>query len=414
MFYPFFDIITYIGLLFLLSQACGRIAIYLKAPALVGYLLAGILFGPSLLNLFSKKLIDEQLTIITDITLSIIAFSIGGTLKLTKTKKAKGAILWITFLQAFAVAIIVFLFSSFIIPLIWKTKEASNGFQKSYLPIALILGAISVATAPGAILSIIHEYKAKGKFTSTLLGIITLDDALALIFYSFAIVMSSNLLLGKKIALITGLVTPLTSIVLAIVLGVIIGWVIKKIITYFGKKDVLLGLIIGAILLTSGIATTFGFSPLLANMTLGFIVVNFVEHLRAEETFRVIESIEEPIFGIFFLLAGAQLKLHFAANASLLAVLLLLTRFSGKLLGTYVGSVLSSAEKPIRRYMGLSLLPTAGVTIGLVLEANAIFGSVLPQLSILMVNGIIGATLLNEIISPFLVRFSLKQAGEIK
>ena len=409
-----FHLITYIGLLFLLSQIFGRISKYLNMPPLIGYLTAGIILGPSLLNLFSEQLINEHLSIITDITLSIIAFSIGGSLKLKKLKNSKRPILWITGMQAILAGIFVFVLAMIFLPIIWPEKEINNGFLHSYFPIACLLGAISISTAPAAIIAIVHEYKAKGIFTTILMGIITLDDALALFFYAFSIAIAKSLVLGAVFSWLSVFFIPLFSMGIAILLGIIIGWIFRKIIFYFGEKDVLLGLITGAILLISGLGLTFNFSPLLANMTLGFMIVNFVEHARSEETFKVIESIEEPIFGIFFLLAGAQLHIQFAWNAILLAVLILIGRFTGKLIGTYFGATVSSALPSVKRYLGLALLPTAGITVGLALDIKATFSSAFPALSALVLNGVIGATLVNALIAPFLLLFSLRKAGDIR
>ncbi len=269
--YYAFHLITYIGLLFLISQIFGKISRYLKAPPLIGYLIAGIIFGPSLFNLFSDQLINKQFSIITDIALSIIAFSIGGNLKLKKLKQTQKPILWITFLQAILAGIAVFIAALFLLPLIWPAKEINNGFWHSYFPFACLLGAISMATAPAAIMAIVHEYRAKGRFTTILLGIITLDDALTIFFYAFALAIAKTLVLGSSLSFQSAFLEPFFSISLAILVGALMGMIIKKVIFYFTEKDVLLGIITGAILLISGMGLSFNFSPLLANMTLGFI-----------------------------------------------------------------------------------------------------------------------------------------------
>jgi len=406
--------LVFVGLLFLISQVFARIASFFKSPYIVGYLTAGIIFGPSLLNLFDHKLITQDLSIITDITLSIIAFSIGGSLRFSILKKFKSSILWITILQALGAFLLVFLLTLFLMPNIVSTTEAQNGFQKTYLPIALVLGSILLATAPASIISIIHEYKAKkGSFTNILLGIITLDDAIALTFYSFAMVVSANLIVGDKLDIKIALLKPVISISFAIVLGLLMGVFLKKILKFFKPKDILLGIITGTVLLTGGLAITLNISPLLANMMLGLYVANFIEHKKADESFEVVDSIEEPIFGIFFLIAGAQLDISFLSKGLLLTFILLISRFVGKYIGAYFGGEISKASQAVKKFIGLSLLPTSGVTIGLVLEADFIFSKTIPYLSDLMVNAVIGATLINELLSPYLVRFSLKKAKEI-
>ncbi|HRW58812.1 MAG TPA: cation:proton antiporter [Chlamydiales bacterium] len=407
-----FHILTYIGLLFILSQIFGRISQYLKSPAILGYLIAGILFGPSLFGLYPKTLISENLYIITDIALSIIAFSIGEALRISEIKKIKNTIFTITILQAFFAAIFVWLACLIVVPWLFPTTRI-NGFASSYLPIILLLGTVSVTTAPDAIMSLIHEYKAKGKFTTLLLSIISLDDAITIILYSFVIMICKSLVLKEPLNVENALIIPLKNILGAISFGIIFGFILKKIIRFFSKKDVLLALIIGSILFTSGLSFSFGFSPLLANMTLGFIVANFIEHKRSEEAYDVIDQIEEPLFGIFFMIAGMELDLNHAFKAGFIAIILLIIRFAGKYTGAYLGASISHSSKTIQKYMGLALFPTAGMTIGLILEAHSILSGAMPLLTSTMINAVIGATLINELISPYFVKQALYKSGNI-
>ncbi len=175
----------------------------------------------------------------------------------------------------------------------------------------------------------------------------------------------------------------------------------------------MLGLTLGTILVTCGLAKSFGVSPLLATLVLGFIIENFAEHKRASEAHDVIENIEEPIFGIFFLLAGAHLDLGLATQTTGIALVVMGGRFLGKYTGSRLGARLSGAVPVVRKYLGLALLPSAGVAIGLVFDAKILIETASPRLSEVIVSVIVGKTLLNEIITPFLVRFSLIKAGEV-
>ena len=406
-----FNILVYSGLLFLLSQAAGRIAVWLGAPRLIGYLISGVLFGPSVLKLFSKALIHGQLGLITDIALAIIAFSIGGALQLEPLKSMKKSVVWITILQAFGAFIVVFLLVITFLPLLIPLSDVT-GFQKTYLPFALVMGAISVATAPAAILSLVHELKAKGPFTTTLLGVVALDDAVAIMVYGYVIVWVKALMGGQSSSWSITFTAPLISIVFSAVIGLVVGFVLIRIIKYAGPRDVMLGFILGSILLTGGLATSFGVSPLLATMVLGFIIGNFAEHKRAGEALDVVEKIEEPIFGIFFLLAGAHLNLGVGYLAMGIALIVLGGRFIGKYLGTRFGARLGGAPPEVRKYLGLALLPSAGVAIGLVLDAKVFIDTVSPMLGAVIVSAVLGKTLINEIITPFLVRFAMIKAGE--
>jgi len=406
-----FHILVYAGLLFLVSQIFGRLAKHFGAPRLIGYLTAGVVFGPSFLGVFTTELLHGSLHLVTEIALSLIAYSIGCSLSLKKLKGLKGSILSITFFQAFGAALLVFGATALLLPYF---LPLDRGFQQTYLPIALILGAVSAATAPAAILSLVRETKAKGPFTKTLLGVVALDDALVLVFYAFAVTMAQSLIVGETISLKVGVIKPLAIIWVTLLLGGGVGLLLKWIIAYFPQREVLLGLIFGSILLISGLAFTYELSPLLGNMAFGVVVANFIPHPRSDDAAKVIEDIEEPIFGAFFLLAGAHFNIWILGGVAGLALVLLLVRFLGKWGGTQIGSRMVSTPEPVRKYLGLALLPTAGVTVGLTLEANVLFSFQLPQLCSLMVSAVVCATLINEFLTPFLVRHALKASGDIK
>lgn len=400
--------LVYIGLLLLFSHAAGKVANYLKAPRVSGYLVVGMVLSPSVLGVFHERLVKDELTLITDIALAIIAFSIGGSLKWAKLKKLGKQILWITFTQAFGAFLVTTVSLALFFYLINSFKAVSSPFWTLYFPMALIIGAISAATAPAATLAIIHEYRAKGPFTTILLGVVALDDGLTIVFTAFAITMAQSLVNHEAVTWQNFLLSPLFSILVSLCIGGGLGVCLRKLIRFVPQGQAMLGVMSGCIFLTGGLAVSLKASPLLANMMLGFVVVNFVEH--HENLFAVVESIEEPIFGMFFALAGAHLDLHAMQTAGLLALLIPFGRFAGKLLGSRVGAQISHAPQTVKKYLGFALLPKAGVTVGLVLEAKGIFGS--SYLSEVMVNAVLGSVIINELLSPFLVRFSLVKAGE--
>lgn len=384
---------------------------WLGAPRIIGYLMAGILFGPSGFRMFSRALINDQLGLITDIALSIIAFSIGGALQINNLKNLKKSIALVTVLQALGAFVFVLILVIAFLPILVPLPD-SEGFQNMYLASALILAAVAVATSPAAILSLVHELKAKGRFTTVLLGVVALDDAVAIVVYGYVIVWIRALMGGELSSWSNAIISPFISTGFSVAIGLIVGLLLIRIIKFCGPKDIMLGFILGAILLTSGLAKSFGVSPLLATMVLGFIIENFVAHERASEAHDVIESIEEPIFGIFFFLAGAHLSLDMGFTALGIALIVMGGRFLGKLIGSKLGARLSGAAPKVRKYMGLALLPSAGVAIGLVLDAKGIMDTVFSILSSVIVSAVVAKTLLNEIITPFLVRFALIKAEE--
>ena len=400
--------LVYIGLLLLLSYAGGKAANYFKAPRVTGYLVIGMLLSPSLLGLFHESLIKEELTIITDIALSIIAFLIGGSLSLIKLKKLGKHIFWITFTQAFGAFISTTLMLSLFFYFIHSLGAIQSSFWTLYFPMAFVIGAISAATAPAAIMAIVHEYRAKGPFTTILLGVIALDDALTILFAAFAFSMAYVFVNQEAVSLTSFLFSPVFSICLSLSIGGVLGMCLRKLIGFVMRKEAMLGVIVGTIFFAGGLAISLKASPLLANMMLGFVVVNFVKH--HEDLFAVVESIEEPIFGMFFTLAGAHMDFKVMQTAGLIALIITLGRFSGKLLGSRLGSQISHAPREVKKYLGFALLPTAGVTLGLVLEAGAVFGDT--YLSEIMVNAVLGSVIINELMTPFFVRYSLRRAGE--
>lgn len=397
-----------IGLLLLFGYLGGRIANYFKFPRVSGYIVIGVLLSPSVSGLFHEELVRKDLAIITDIALGIIAYSIGGSLELKSLKKLYSSILWINFTQAFAVFFLVTALVSLVSPLFIGPGNSPDSFWQSYFPMALVIGAVSVATAPAAVLAIVHEYRAKGTLTTTLLGVVALDDATAIAFFTLAMSVAQSLIVLEAVSWQDIIVTPLLQISLSLLLGIIPGVILIKTARFLKKPEAMLGVLIGFIFLTSGMAISFEVSPLIANMVFGFMVVNYVEH--SLDLFRVVENIEELIFSMFFTLAGAHINVQVLASGGLLACLIVFSRFTGKLLGVRIGGYISHAPQVVKRYLPLALLPKAGVTVGLILLAKDIFGASL--LSIIMVNGVLASVIINELIAPPLMRYALFKAEE--
>ncbi|MCK5552286.1 MAG: cation:proton antiporter, partial [Deltaproteobacteria bacterium] len=300
----------HIGLLLLCGYVGGKIANYLKAPRVSGYIVTGILLSPSILGVFHEELVKEELTIVTDMALGVIAFSIGGTLELTRLKRLGKHIFWITIVQALAAVLLTTAVIAAFLPLIYKPEMS---FWGVYFPMAIVIGAVSAATAPAATLAVIHEYKARGPLTTILLGIVTLDDGLTILFYAFAIAVARSLITQVPLSWHTILIIPGLHIVIALALGGAVGLCMRMVIHIVPRREAMLGVMVGSIFLTSGLALTLHSSPLLANMVVGFVVVNFVRH--GEDLFGVVEAVEESLFMMFFTLAGAHLDLHVIQTA---------------------------------------------------------------------------------------------------
>jgi len=399
-----------VGVLLILGWAGGRAANALGLPRVTGYLIAGLLLGPSLFTVFPRRLIDKDLYVITEMALGVIAYSIGGSLVYERLKRLGQSIVWITCAQALGAFVITAALLVPLIPLLTNLRGAEFTVWNTYLPLALVIGAISVATAPGAVLAIISEFKASGPFTTTLLGVIAIDDGLAIMFFALAAAGAHSLvnpLAPSGLQLLGG---GVLEIGLSLALGVAAGLLLEYLARLIRRREALLMVVLGVIFAVSGLAATHHLSPLLANMVVGGVIVNRVA--RRHDFFLVVEQIEEPLFGLFFALAGAHLDLSVISSAGFLAVAILVVRILGKQTGVWVGAGISQAPGIIKKYLGLGLFPQAGVSIGLVLSAREIFPH--PLVASLLVNGVIGTVIINELIAPPLVKYALVRAGETR
>jgi Kef-type K+ transport system membrane component KefB len=366
-----------------------------------------VILGSSVLGVLPENVISEKLGLITDIALAIIAFSIGGSLELEKLRKIGKQILWITLSESMGAFLItttlLWLFFCFLHD--WVTIPA--GSQTTFLAIALMIGSISAATAPAATLAILHEYGAKGTFTSILLGVVGLDDGMAIVLSAFSMTIVHSVLSVENLNWLMFFFSVFQSILIVLALGAAAGWLLGVLMGSAIRQESMLSVTLGTILLISGLASSFDASPLLANMMLGFMVVNHVA--RHNELFTMVERMEDPIFGMFFVLAGAHLNFDVLRSSGLLAIVLIFVRFAGKLLGTYLGARASRAPSNVRKYLGYCLLPQAGVAIGLILEATAVMES--RHLADIMLNAVLGSVAINELLTPLFVRFSIIKAG---
>ncbi len=397
-----------VGLLLIGSFLGGWAANALKLPRVSGYLVAGMLMSPSFLNVLPSSLTSRDLASLTEVALAIIAYSIGGSLVYKRLRQLGKSIAWITVAQAAG----AFLFTTasllFVWPLLTDFPQICASERALTWVVSIVIGAISAATAPGAVLAIISEYRAKGPFTTTLLGVIALDDGLTIIFFAIASTVANILLNPGSVSFFYMAITPLWEIGLSIILGTIAGIGLQYGVHLARRPSSVLMIVLGAICVASGASIVLHASPLLTNMTVGFIAANWEP--RHHQLFHVLEQIEEPIFGLFFSLAGAHFDMTVIKQAGLLGIVILIVRVMGKQAGTWLGANLSGASPAVKKYLGLGLSPQAGVTVGLVLIAEEFLPS---GVSDIVVNAVIGSVILNELIAPPLVTFAFKKAGEV-
>jgi len=242
-------------------------------------LLAGILIGPSLLGLFDEELVQQRLVLITDVALAIIAFSIGGSLHIGEIKQLGRPIFGITITQALGAVAVVCL-----VLLVYGTfngLEDGQGDSRLVLAMILIVAAVSAAAAPAAVMGIVKEYRARGPLTTVLLGVVALDDGLTILLYAVALGAGRMLVgLSTDFGWQQAVLEPLREIAIATALGALAGFSLRFATRWFTQRTSLLAVVAGVILLTSGCVTTLNSSSLLANLVLGFVVANFVQHSK--------------------------------------------------------------------------------------------------------------------------------------
>ncbi len=398
-----------VGILVIAGFFGGLVAKKIRYPRISGYIIVGMLLSPSILNVIPSQLIREDLSVITDIALGVVAYLIGGSLSIERLKKLGKNIITITPFQAlgawFFVTLLILSLGHFVI----KFDISNPNFNQTYLPMAIIIGAISCATAPAAILAIIHEYGAKGPLTTTLLGVVALDDAFTIASYAVAISIAEVLIIGvEALSLYQMLIVPMFDVVGSLLVGAGFGFTLVYMSRFAKTRKTLLVTVLGMIMLSIGATKVLGISSLLANMAMGFVIVNKMK--PSEKMFTVINDIEDVIFAMFFTLAGAYFDLGVLKTAGILALLIVIGRFSGKFVGAKIGATISQAPIVVRRYLGFGLLPKAGVTIGLVLltQRNSTFSII----GTIMVNAILASVIINELIAPPLTKYALFKAGE--
>ncbi|MBP7175447.1 MAG: cation:proton antiporter [Thermoclostridium sp.] len=386
-----FNTLFYLALLLFSGLIFGRMVKFIKLPNVTGYLIAGLLIGPSCLKLLSVDLVS-QMELISEIALAFIAFSIGSEFKVSYLKKVGAAPIIIAVFEGLAATILVTL------------VLVLFGFD---FEISLLLGAIASATAPAATLMVVRQYKAKGPVTETLLSVVALDDAVALIAFGFSMAVVNTLLHPGQASLVMSILSPFIEIIGSVILGFLLGILFKLPLRYFKKDSNRLIVTAGFVLLGSSLASMLGLSPLLLCMCMGAMLVNVSE--SAGSVFRISDMFTPPIFLMFFVVSGAGLDITYLPKIGLIGILYVVVRVIGKFSGAWLGAVLSKAPAVVKKYIGLTLVPQAGVAIGLSLIAS----QTLPEYGASIRAVILCATFIYELVGPAITKIGLKKAGEI-
>lgn len=385
----------YLAVILFAGMFTAKLLSKVKLPNVTGYLIAGLIIGPSILGIIPKEGADK-LSIISEAALSFIAYSIGSEFNIENLKKLGKGILTVTVFQAYTTLLLVDLVLIFI-------------FKQS-VPFSLLLGAIAAATAPAATLMVIRQYKAKGPLVNTLLPVVAIDDALGIIAFGISATIAKALVSNtKNISVAKIIFMPLLEIFLALLIGFLMG----ILLTYLSRKvkgeDGLLSLVIATLFATAGLAISLDLSSLLACMMVGATLTNLDPNNK--KAFTTVDRFTPPILISFFTIAGVQLDLSVLKDVGIIGIVYVVVRVIGKLLGAYLGARIAKLSHVIQKYLGFTLIPQAGVAIGLSMVAE----NTLPSPYGTQVRTIVLAgTVIYELVGPMITKEALIRAGEIE
>ncbi|MBR7133378.1 MAG: cation:proton antiporter [Clostridia bacterium] len=392
----------------------SRLAKLVKLPAVTAYLVAGIVVGPYLLGRlgvsglgFINMADIKSYDLLSDVALGFIAFSIGNEFRLAQLKKIGKQATVIGIIQAVTATVLVdgaLIGLHFLIP------------DKLPLPSAIILGAVASATAPAATLMIVRQYKSKGPLTDILLPIVALDDAVGLILFAISFGVAKAMLSGH-LDIISIILEPALEVVLSLLLGAVMGMLFSLFERFFHSRSKRLSMSVTFVFLTVALSMTeftlFGvhiaFSSLLVCMMLGTMFCNMCDF--SEELMDRVDRWTAPLFILFFVISGAELELSIFKDGAIVAIglIYIIVRSVGKYIGASLSARAVNCDSNIVKYLGVTLLPQAGVALGMAIKAEEL-GSV----GIVVANITLFSVLIYELVGPFLTKIALLKAGEIQ
>ncbi len=385
------DIFFYLAVILLAGLLGGRAVKFLKLPNVTGYLLAGLLLGPYVFNVLPSDLVI-RLDIIPEIALAFIAFIIGSEFKYSYFKRSGLKVVVIALFEALAASFVVFGFLMLI----------RVDFQTS-----VILAGIAAATAPAATVMVIKQYGAKGPLTKTLLAVVALDDAVALVAFGVAFSIVGTLRDTTGMTPLLSIMMPFVEIVGSLAAGAVLGFAFRIFLKFFKKDSNRLIITTGFVFMSAAISNMLGLSALLTCMALGASLVNVFNDSKL--IFDLADTVTPPIFLMFFVVSGAQLNISVIPQIGIIGAVYLLARAAGKMLGAWGGAAVVNAPEAVRKYLGLALIPQAGVAIGLSLMVYKTY----PEIGVRIKTVVLCATFVYEIFGPVLAKLSLRKSGEI-
>ena len=402
-----------LSLCIILGLMLSRVAKKLSLPAVTAYLVAGLILGPFCLGLFHIPGVGfgsleevKDFSIISQVALGFIAFAIGNEFRLSQLKTMGRQAVIIGILQAVLTTVLV---DIILIGLHFVFPKVIT------LPVAITLGAIASATAPAATLMVVRQYKAEGPLTKLLLLVVAIDDAVGLVLFSASFGIARALEQGS-VSVLSVVLEPILEIVLSLGLGGLAGLALYWVERFFHSRSKRLSVSVAFVLLTVGLSmvkfTVFGihcgFSLLLVCMMTGTVFCNICNF--SEELMERAERWTAPLSILFFVISGAELDLHIFTNplALMVGITYIVARSAGKLGGAFVSCKLTGCNKKITNNLGVTLLPQAGVALGMAMTAAELNGGEMVR------NVVLFSVLVYELVGPMLTKIALTKAGEIK
>lgn len=384
-----------------------------KFPDVTAFLIAGVLVGPYMLGKFGLGFTTStelaQVSILSNIALGFIAFDIGNEFRLSSLKHMGKSATFIGIFQALAATILVD------IALIMLSLKVGDDILP--VPVAIILGAIASATAPAATLMVVRQFKAKGPVTDLLLPIVALDDAAGLVIFAVSIGIAQSMI-GGSVSILSIAFNPMIRITCSLILGAIMGIVLTLLEKLFFSNTNRLSMTIAFVMMTISLASRevyFGqvriaFSSLLVCMMLGTVFCNMSEY--SQDIMHRSERWSAPLYAVFFVLSGARLEMSVFKYplVILTGLVYIVTRCAGKYFGALISSYIMNCSDNVRKYLGITLFPQAGVALGMVVSAQSLG----PEMGGLIRNIILFSVLVYELVGPVMTRMALTKAGEIE
>ena len=385
------DVILKLGILLVTGILGGRAAKRLALPDVTGYLVAGLLLGPSLLNIITP---DDagSFAAINEVALAAIAFSIGSEFIIKDMKKLGKNIIIISTAQVMGAVLCVFGVMYFI-------------FGQDFV-FSLIIASMSAATAPAATIMVIRQYKTYGPLTKTILPVVAIDDAMGIMIFGIAMSIAHIYMGDSEQSFIQMASRPFIEIIGSLLLGFVIGFILTKVAKKSKSKEELLSISLAAIAISIGIANLLNLSALLTCMMLGATLVNLMK--KSKRVFDTINNFTPPVYLLFFTIAGAGLDLRVLAQVGLLGIGYIIARALGKIIGATLGARAVNADPVVQKYLGFTLLPQGGISIGL----SILVAQQLPEYSVAITTVIMFSVFVYEISGPIFAKIALNKAGE--